>query len=107
MFVICGDGEYTVYTALKLANKAYGNALQFVWSDSPDVFATLEDKRKIKLFKKFKETKPLKTNFDIEGIFGGHLLGVKSDSDIVFYDWDELRLIRRIEVVPEKSILVR
>lgn len=30
--VICGDGEYIIYTAMALRNKAFGSALEFVWA---------------------------------------------------------------------------
>ena len=30
--VICGDGEYIIYTSQALRNKAFGQALDFVWS---------------------------------------------------------------------------
>lgn len=35
-----------------------------------------------------------------EGIFGGHLLGIYSNSGLSFYDWDTQRLIRRIDIQP-------
>ena len=31
--VVCGDGEYIIYTALAWRNKAFGQALEFVWRD--------------------------------------------------------------------------
>ena len=30
--VVCGDGEYIIYTAMALRNKSFGSALEFVWS---------------------------------------------------------------------------
>lgn len=30
--VVCGDGEYIIYTALSFRNKAFGQAIEFVWS---------------------------------------------------------------------------
>ena len=30
--VVCGDGEYIIYTSQALRNKAFGQALDFVWS---------------------------------------------------------------------------
>ena len=30
--VVCGDGEYIIYTAMALRNKAFGSALEFVWA---------------------------------------------------------------------------
>jgi len=100
---VTGDGEYTIYSALKLANKTYGPAKQFVWSDTgAGTYATLEAKGKITLFKKFEKVESIRPQFAVENIFGGHLLGVKSEEFIDFYDWDELRIVRRIDVVPEK-----
>merc|ERR1719204_2055729 len=100
---VCGDGEYTIYSALKLANKTYGPAKEFVWSDTgPGTYATLEPKGKITLFKKFDKVESIRPQFSVEQIFGGHLLGVRSEDFIDFYDWDELRIVRRIEVTPNR-----
>lgn len=30
--VVCGDGEYIIYTAMALRNKSFGTAQEFVWS---------------------------------------------------------------------------
>jgi len=30
--VVCGDGEYIIFTALAWRNKSFGNALEFVWA---------------------------------------------------------------------------
>ena len=30
--VVTGDGEYIIYTAMALRNKAFGSALQFIWN---------------------------------------------------------------------------
>lgn len=35
--VVCGDGEYIIYTAMALRNKSFGSAQEFVWaSDSSE-----------------------------------------------------------------------
>lgn len=35
--VVCGDGEYIIYTAMALRNKSFGLAQEFVWaSDSSE-----------------------------------------------------------------------
>lgn len=54
----------------------------------------------IKVFRNFVEDKSFKTTFTNEGLFGGKLLGVKSRDFLVFYDWDTLNVIRRIDVSP-------
>lgn len=53
--VVCGDGEHIIYTALNLRNKAFGSALDFVWSVEKDEYAVRETTSKIKLYKNFKE----------------------------------------------------
>lgn len=49
------DGEHIIYTALNLRNKAFGSALDFVWSVEKDEYAVRETTSKIKLYKNFKE----------------------------------------------------
>lgn len=98
--VVCGDGEYIIYTAMALRNKSYGSALEFVWSHDSSEYAIRESNTSVKLFKNFKEKKSFKPDFGAEGIFGGYLLGVRSSSGLAFFDWDSTELIRRIEITP-------
>lgn len=37
----------------------------------------------------------------LTGVFGGFLLGVRSNSGLAFYDWETCDLIRRIEIQPK------
>ncbi|KAK8678793.1 hypothetical protein V6N13_144277 [Hibiscus sabdariffa] len=79
--VVCGDGEYIIYTALAWRNRSFGSALEFVWSSDGE-YAVRESSSKIKIFTK---------NFQCGGI----------DGDLAFSgkeDWAECRLIRRIDV---------
>ncbi|KAL4717592.1 hypothetical protein ACJJTC_000741 [Scirpophaga incertulas] len=100
--VVCGDGEYIIYTAMALRNKAFGTAQDFVWAFDSSEYATLENSSTIKVFKNFKERKSFKPEYGAEGIFGGFMLGVKSLSGMAFslFDWEHLELIRRIEIQP-------
>ncbi|CAD5116337.1 DgyrCDS5237 [Dimorphilus gyrociliatus] len=102
--VVCGDGEYIVYTAMALRNKTFGQALDFVWSNDSTVYAIRESSSMVKIFKNFKETKNFKPDFGAEAIFGGQLLGVKTVSSLSFYDWDSTNLVRRIEIMPKHVI---
>lgn len=52
----------------------------------------------VKVYQNFAESKAFKTSFGNEGIFGGRLLAVKSKDFITFYDWEEFRVVRRIDV---------
>ncbi|CAG9858263.1 unnamed protein product [Phyllotreta striolata] len=98
--VVCGDGEYIIYTAMALRNKAFGSAQEFVWAQDSSEYAIRESGSTIRIFKNFKEKKNFKSDFGAEGIYGGYLLGVKSVSGLAFYDWETLDLVRRIEIQP-------
>eukprot|EP00484_Ammonia_sp_Unknown_P017182 CAMPEP_0197027770 /NCGR_PEP_ID=MMETSP1384-20130603/7644_1 /TAXON_ID=29189 /ORGANISM="Ammonia sp." /LENGTH=938 /DNA_ID=CAMNT_0042456673 /DNA_START=31 /DNA_END=2847 /DNA_ORIENTATION=+ len=101
LIAICGDGEYTIYTSLRLKHKSFGQGEGFAWSSvSSDVYATKQSSTKIKIYKSFKEYKSIRTAYTIQCVFDGHLLGVKSNDDIYFYHWDTAVCIRRIEVSP-------
>merc|ERR1719225_1448397 len=99
--VVCGDGEYIIYTAMALRNKSFGTAQEFVWAADSSEYAVRENASTIKLFKNFKERKSFRPDFGAETIYGGHLLGVKSPSGLAFYDWESQELIRRIEIQPK------
>ncbi|KAF0531175.1 Coatomer, beta subunit [Gigaspora margarita] len=100
--VVCGDGEYIIYTALAWRNKGFGNGLEFVWALDSNEYAVRESATKIKLYKNFKErSNALKVNFTVEGIFGGTLLGVKSSTFLNLYDWETALVVRRIDVIPK------
>lgn len=99
--VVCGDGEYIIYTAMALRNKAFGSALEFIWANDSTEYAVRENNTTIKLHKNFKERKQLKPDFGAEQIFGGHLLGVRTNQGLAFYDWETCDLIRRIEITPK------
>jgi len=96
--VVCGDGEYIIYTALAWRNKSFGQALDFAWSNDSSEFATRESTSRIKTFKNFQEKKSIRPNFAAEGIHGGPLLSARSTDFVCFYDWAECRVIRRIDV---------
>ncbi|KAK1282559.1 Coatomer subunit beta'-2 [Acorus calamus] len=96
--VVCGDGEYIIYTALAWRNRSFGSALEFVWSSDGE-YAVRESTSRIKIFSKaFQEKKTIRPTFSAERIFGGTLLAMCSNDFICFYDWAECRLIRRIDV---------
>ncbi|KAG6550752.1 hypothetical protein Mapa_007656 [Marchantia paleacea] len=96
--VVCGDGEYIIYTALAWRNRSFGSALEFVWSTDGE-YAVRESTSKIKIFNKtFQERKSIRPTFSAEGIFGGTLLAVRSNDFVCFYDWAECRVVRRIDV---------
>ncbi|KAH9615444.1 hypothetical protein KSS87_021359 [Heliosperma pusillum] len=96
--VVCGDGEYIIYTAVAWRNRSFGSALEFVWSSEGE-YAIRESTSKIKIFSKnFQEKKSIRPTFSAERIYGGTLLAMCSNDFICFYDWADCRFIRRIEV---------
>jgi len=99
--VVCGDGEYIIYTAMALRNKSYGPALEFIWGTDSSEYAVRENNQTIKLYKNFKEQRAFKPDFGAHGIYAGNLLGVKTSQGLAFYSWDTLDLIRRIEITPK------
>ena len=49
--VVCGDGEYVVYTAMALRNKCFGSALEFVWSaNDGNEYALRENSSQVWMF---------------------------------------------------------
>lgn len=100
--VVCGDGEFIIYTALSWRNKTFGSALEFVWAQDSNEYAVRESSSKIKTFKAFKEKSIVKMTFSAEGIHGGALLGVRGNTFVCFYDWNTGAMVRRIDVVPRE-----
>lgn len=97
--VVCGDDQYIIYTTIALRNKDFGNALEFVWSSDPSMYATRDTQ--VKIFKNSKLHKQFRPDFGCEGIFGGYMLGVKTLAGLALYDWEDLELMRRIDVDAE------
>lgn len=67
--VVCGDGEYVVYTALAWRNKSFGSGADFVWAHEPNDFAVRTTKPDgITVYKNFKvcTLPPACTNPDTE-----------------------------------------
>ena len=99
--VVCGDGEYIIYTALKWRNRAFGSGQEFVWAPGAGEYAVRENQSRVKLYKNFKERTTIRPNFSAEGIFGGPLLSIRSSSFICFYDWASGVCVRKIDVCPK------
>ena len=93
-----------IYTALAWRNKAFGQALDFVWGakDNSNDFAIRQSSVSVKIYKNFKERADgVDVGFSADGLSGGVLLGVKGQGGISFFDWESAALVRRIEVDPQ------
>ena len=102
---VCGDGEFIIYTAQALRNKAFGQALDFVWSGvGTGDYAIRETINRVKIFKNFKEGQTvIPATAAAEGLFGGHMIGVKAgDGAVLFYDWDSGTFVQKIDCVPKE-----
>jgi coatomer subunit beta' len=101
---VCGDGEFIIYTAQALRNKAFGQALDFVWSGSgTGDYCIRESSNSIKIFKNFKEAQSIvPATSSAEGLYGGSLVGVKGgEGAVLFYDWDSGVFVQKIEAAPK------
>jgi coatomer subunit beta' len=101
---VCGDGEWIIYTSLALRNQAFGSGLDFAWGskENDKDYAVRESQTSVKVYRNFKERPGggLNVGFQAEGLSGGHLLGVKGQGGVGFFDWNSGKLVRRIEVEP-------
>ena len=82
--------------------QAFGSAVEFVWSHNASEYAIREGTSTVKIHNNFKEKKSFKPEFGAEQIFTGPLLGVRGGDSLAFYDWDDAKLIRRIELSAEQ-----
>jgi coatomer subunit beta' len=102
---VCGDGEFIIYTAQALRNKAFGQALDFVWSGSgTGDYAIRESLNRVKVFKNFKDAQTIvPATASAEGLFGGQMIGVKSgDGAVLFYDWDTGSFVQKIDAAAKE-----
>eukprot|EP01126_Amoeba_proteus_P032662 TRINITY_DN3186_c0_g1_i11.p1 TRINITY_DN3186_c0_g1~~TRINITY_DN3186_c0_g1_i11.p1 ORF type:complete len:615 (-),score=134.07 TRINITY_DN3186_c0_g1_i11:109-1953(-) len=105
--VVLGDGEYTIYMALAWRNKAFGDAVEFVWGRGKGQYAIREKMldASIKIFNDFKESVVFRPDFNIEGINGdGPLLAVRGKDVIAFYDWDYGTFVTQIDGIEAKDL---
>ena len=56
-------------------------------SSSVFLLVCRESSSSVKLFKNFKESNAIKTNFAAEALSGGSLLGIRGSDFVCFYDW--------------------
>jgi len=100
---VCGDGEFIIYTAQALRNKAFGQALDFVWSGSgTGDYCIRETPNSIKTYKNFKESQTIvPATASADGLFGGNTIGVKGSDGVLFYEWESGEFIQKIEAIPK------
>jgi len=101
-FVISSDDEYSIFRSQTFKNVAFGTGSDFVWSSAGDY--AVREQFTVKIFKGATNNQhiSLKTDFPIEQLFGGPVLGVRSSDFVIFYDWQNAKVIRKIELSPRK-----
>lgn len=95
------SGNFSIVSTLALRQKAHGTALSFAWGSENGSFAVLRDSMNVTIYKSLK---PLANSIRVpssDKLFPGPLLGVRSTSGILFYDWATLSLIMCIEEKPQ------
>lgn len=98
---VCGDGEFIIYTAQVLRNKAFGAALDFGWSATgTGDYAVRESTSTVRVYKGFKEHRAFRPDVRGDALFGGRLFAVRDSDSVCFYDWDQCVLVRKIDVAP-------
>ncbi|EDO19389.1 hypothetical protein Kpol_1002p36 [Vanderwaltozyma polyspora DSM 70294] len=97
---VVGDGEYVIYTALAWRNKSFGKCHDFVWGPDSNSYALIDENGQVKYYKNFKEVTSwsIPLGYNIDKLFAGALLGIKSDGFTYFFDWESGALVRRIDV---------
>lgn len=104
--VVCGDGEYIIYTSLAWRNKTFGKGLEVAWASGlNNDYVVRESPGKLTVFQNFVETGAIRITSSCERIFGGVLIGATcAGGQLCFFDWVSCQLVRRIDVDAKKVI---
>ncbi|CAD8136859.1 unnamed protein product [Paramecium octaurelia] len=102
LFAIFSDSEYTIYRSQNFKNSGFGSGTDLIWSSSGDY--AVKEIFSIKLFKNNTLSYEMKTEYLVDQLFAGPVLCAKFTDFIVFYDWETAKVIRRIDVSPNKVI---
>ncbi|KRW99243.1 WD40-repeat-containing domain [Pseudocohnilembus persalinus] len=98
---VYNDQEYVIFRPQTFKNHAFGQGTDFVYAPNGDY--AVRESNSIKIFKSNNTLHcELRTDCQIEGLFGGQLLGVRSTDFIIFYDWESAKVVRRIDVAVKK-----
>ncbi|KAH0473496.1 MAG: uncharacterized protein KVP18_001183 [Porospora cf. gigantea A] len=100
---VYGEDQFLIHTAQALRNKAYGSGFDLVWSPEGH-YAVRCKTGKITVFHNFQEKFNFSTEYQVDGLLGGALLGVRSaDNFVCFYDWERSRCIQRVDVYAQHA----
>jgi coatomer subunit beta' len=104
LFGIYSDQEFSIYRSQTFKNAGFGQGTDLVWSNAGDY--AVRETFTIKFYKGASNQLQfeVKTDFIVEQLFGGPLLGAKGAEFIVFYHWETAKVIRKIDVCSKKVI---
>lgn len=108
-FSVCGATEYSIHSARggkrgeSIETVGRGTGSDFVWgvNTKTNNFAIRTSGGDVKIinnqagFDKPRE-QDVEVNFDVYGLTGGVLLGVKANDSIIMYDWDSGKRVRQL-----------
>jgi coatomer subunit beta' len=98
-FMITDQNEFIIYKSQTFNNIAFGTGSHFVWAYNGG-YAVKKDTSTVTLFdSNHQEVTSIKTEYPVEDLFGGPLLGIKHTDFILFYDWDTYTFVEKIDVV--------
>jgi coatomer subunit beta' len=98
------ENEYTINSSLAWRPKSFGQAIDFIWGAENGTYAILENSFTVKTFKQFKQKDSYKLNQNADALFAGPLIGVRAEGSISFYDWENFRCVRKIDVSPKDVV---
>ncbi|KAG1798794.1 WD40-repeat-containing domain protein [Suillus subaureus] len=86
---VVSDGEYIIYMVL-------------AWAGDSNMYAVLESKVKLRVFKNFKEHSDAgmkgTRSWAVDAIYGGLVLGTHGKGFVIFWDWESGEIVRHIDV---------
>jgi len=95
---VVGDGECIIYTVLAWQNKVFGSGMGFAWAGDSNMYAVLESKVKLHVFKNFKECGDAGMkgagSWAVDAIYGGLVLGMCGKGFVIFLDWESGEIVR-------------
>lgn len=96
--VMISDGEeYIIYKVQGFKNVHFGQGAKFVWSQENGYAVHKGDE--VRIFdSSFNQRSTIKTSYQVEGLHGGPLLGIRTNDFIMFYDWDSTVFVQKIEI---------
>ncbi|KAL4488970.1 hypothetical protein ABPG72_005757 [Tetrahymena utriculariae] len=101
-FAIFNDAEFSIYRSNNFKSIVHGNGSDLVFNTNGDY--AVKDNFQVKAFdgSSNQQLFEFSTDYVVEGLYGGPLLGVKSSEFIIFYDWATAKIVRKIELSLKK-----